>query len=357
MGDTSSNGGFPIAMLVYRSVIHVILWGTMSLWNLWTWTISDSFLEILVGSTTNEALSTFCQPDVLTIMNPHVFPWIPSLKLSYPLRIVGWKTILSFWENPLYFQVSRVFLVVTALYTGGQPARKLTRGPFFLEGCLRALSREACFREMFSRTLLFSTSWNESCHIFMATSSSSLAPLPSPSWAHLPLQWAHLPLHGHIFHFIGTSSSSLAHLPLHRHIFPFIGTSSPSSAHLPLHGYIFVSRTGGGGALAGHGLLPRELSRGFRRDTRGTLSQKCPIRFTPHLHALNLRGETSKTDPRFAYADCLREDYGEASARCLRVPTRTCKYQCFRFRGVNMSSPHKKVPSFQKKNVAQVSFG
>ena len=53
--------------------------------------------------------------------------------------------------------------------------------------------------------------------------------------------------------------------------------------------------------------------------------------------------------PRFAYADCLREDYREASAKCLRVPTRTCKYQCFGFRGVNMSSPHKKVPSFQKK--------
>ena len=104
------------------------------------------------------------------------------------------------------------FLVVTALYTGGQLARKLTRRPFFVEGCLRALSREACFREMLSRTLLFSTSWNESCHIFMAT-----------------------------------SFASLAHLPLHRHIFPFIGTSSPSSAHLPLHGYIFLLRTGGVG--------------------------------------------------------------------------------------------------------------
>ena len=206
------------------------------------------------------------------------------------------------------------------------------------------------------------------------------------SWPHLPLHWhlflplhghifpfnghifpfmatystslAHLPLHWHIFPFIGTSSPSLAPLRLHRHIFPFMGTSSPSSAHLPLHGYIFVSRTRGGGALAGHGLLPRELSRGFRRDTRGTLSQKCPIRFMPHLHALNLRGETSKTDPRFAYADCLREDSREASARCLCVPTRTCKYQCFRFRGVNMSSPHKnkKVPSFHKKNVAHVDF-
>ena len=151
-------------------------------------------------------------------------------------------------------------------------------------------------------------------------------------------------LHGHIFLFIGTSS-----FPFMGTSSPSMGTSSPSLAHLPLHGYIFVSRTRGGGALAGDGLLPRELSRGFRRDTRGTLSQKCPIRFMPHLHALNLRGETSKTDPRFAYADCLREDYREACARCLRVPTRTCKYQCFRFRGVNMSSPHKKVASFQKK--------
>ena len=154
--------------------------------------------------------------------------------------------------------------------------------------------------------------------------------------------WAHLPLHGHIFPFMATYSTSLAHLPLHWHIFLFIGTSSPSWVHLPF-------KDTWRGALAGHGLLPRELSRGFRRDTRGTLSEKCPIRFMPHLHTLSLRGETSKTDPRFAYADCLREDYREASARCLRVPTRTCKYQCFRFRGVNMSSPHKKVPSFQKK--------
>ena len=91
------------------------------------------------------------------------------------------------------------FLVVTALYTGGLPARKLTRGPFFVEGFLRALSREACFREMLSRTLLlFSTSWNENCHIFMDTS--------SPSWAHLPLHW-------HIVPFMGRSSPAWAHLP------------------------------------------------------------------------------------------------------------------------------------------------
>ena len=179
--------------------------------------------------------------------------------------------------------------------------RRLTRGSFFVEGCLRALTREVCFREMLSRTLLSSTFWKRE--------------LPH--------------LHGHIFPFIGTSSPSRAHLPphlpLHWHIFPFIGTSSRS----------------GRGAWAGHGLLPRELSRGFRRDTRGTLSEKRPIKFMARLHTLSF--------PRFAYADCLREDYREASAKCLRVPTRTCKYQCFGFRGVNMSSPHKKVPSFQKK--------
>ena len=96
------------------------------------------------------------------------------------------------------------FLVVTALYTGGQPVCRLTRGSFFAEGCLRALTREVCFREMLSRTLLFSTFWKRE--------------LPH--------------LHGHIFPFIGTSSPSRAHLPphlpLHWHIFPFIGTSSHS---------------------------------------------------------------------------------------------------------------------------------
>ena len=205
----------------------------------------------------------------------------------------------------------------------------------------RAFAGSLLSRNAFANALVFNFLKRELPHLhgnifrFIGTSSSS---------------WAHLPLHGHIFPFMATYCTSLAHLPLHWHIFLFIRTSSPSSAHLPLHGYIFDPfKDTWRGALAGHGLLPRELSRGFRRDTRGTLSEKCPIRFMPHLHTLSLRGETSKTDPRFAYADCLREDYREASARCLRVPTRTCKYQCFRFRGVNMSSPHKKVPSFQKK--------
>ena len=149
-----------------------------------------------------------------------------------------------------------VFFVVTALYAGGQPVRRLTRGSFFVEGCLRALKRGVCFRER----SCFQPSGNENCHIFMATS--------SPSRAHLPL----------IFPFIGTSSPSWAHLPFHWHIFPFIGTSSRSGRW--------------GGAWAGHGLLPRELSRGFRRDTRGTLSEKRPIKFMARLHTLSF--------PRFA---------------------------------------------------------
>ena len=179
----------------------------------------------------------------------------------------------------------------------------------------RAFAGSLLSRNAFANALVFNFLKRELPHLhghifrFIGTSSSS---------------WGHLPLHGHIFPFMATYSTSLAHLPLHWHLFPFIGTSSPSWVHLPF-------KDTWRGALAGHGLLPRELSRGFRRDTRGTLSEKCAIRFMPHLHTLSLRGETSKTDPRFAYADCLREDYREASARCLRVPTRTCKYQCFRF--------------------------
>ena len=128
------------------------------------------------------------------------------------LRILGWgskQTPHLIYSRKIHqsltpnrsqnFTWAVFFLVVTALYTGGLPARKLTRGPFFVEGCLRALLREACFREMLSRTLLlFSTSWNENCHIFMDTF--------SPSWAHLPLHW-------HIVPFMGTSSPSWAHLP------------------------------------------------------------------------------------------------------------------------------------------------
>ena len=218
----------------------------------------------------------------------------------------------------------------------------------------RAFAGSLFSRNAFASALVFNFLKRELPYLhghifrFIGTSSSS---------------WAHLPLHGHIFPFMATYSTSLAHLPLHWHIFlfigthlfPFIGTSSPSSAHLPLHGYIFRLRTRGGGALAGHGLLPRELSRGFRRDTRGTLSEKMPNQIHAVL-AYSKLARRNLNDPRFAYADCLREDSREASARCLRVPTRTCKYQCFRFRGVNMSSPHKKVPSFQKKKRGSGNF-
>ena len=121
--------------------------------------------------------------------------------------------------------LSRVFLVVTALYTGGQPVRRLTRGSFFVEGCLRALTREVCFREMLSRTLLFSTFWKRE--------------LPH--------------LHGHIFLFIGTSSPSRAHLP----------------PHLSLHWQIFPFRQVGGGvgwAWFASARAFARLSPGYARD-------------------------------------------------------------------------------------------
>ena len=75
-----------------------------------------------------------------------------------------------------------------------------------------------CMRKAFSRLKFrFGKEPNLYGHIFpfMGTSSSS---------------WAHLSLHGHIFPFMGTSSF-MAHLPLHGHIFPFMGASSPSWAH------------------------------------------------------------------------------------------------------------------------------
>ena len=102
----------------------------------------------------------------------------------------------------------------------------------------RAFAGSLLSRNAFANALVFNFLKRELPHLhghifrFIGTSSSS---------------WAHLPLHGHIFPFMGTYSTSLAHLPLHWHIFLFIGTSSPSSAHLPLHGYIFLLRTRGGG--------------------------------------------------------------------------------------------------------------
>ena len=137
----------------------------------------------------------------------------------------------TFNQNQVGDQMSRVFLVVTALYTGGQPVRRVMRGSFFVGGCLRALSWKFCFREKLSRTLLFSTFLKRELphlhgHIFpfIGTSSSSRAHLPLHG--HNFPSLAHLPLHGHIF------------LPLHERIFPFIGTSSPSWAHLPFHGHV-----------------------------------------------------------------------------------------------------------------------
>ena len=148
--------------------------------------------------------------------------------------------------------------------------------------------------------------------------------------------WAHLPLHGHIFLFMGTSSPSLAHLPLHWHIFPFIGTSSPSSAHLLFHGHVesfpqvaenSFGRAGGGGVWAGHGLLPRELSRGFRRDTRGTLSEKTPNQIHGALAYAKLpRRKPQRLIPdlltQIAYAKIIVKLPQNAYAR-LREPVNT----------------------------------
>ena len=133
-----------------------------------------------------------------------------------------------------------------------------------------------------------------------------------------------------------------------------MATSSPSLAHLPFMGSS-SDRAGGGGAWAGHGLLPRELSRGFRRDTRGTLSEKTPNQ----IHGALAYAKLPRRKPQRLIPDLLtqiaREDYREASVKCLRAPTRTCKYQCFGFRGVNMS-PHTRRFLHFKKNVAQLAF-
>ena len=113
------------------------------------------------------------------------------------------------------------------------------------------------------------------------------------------------------------------------------------------------------GALAGHGLLPRELSEGIRE---GSWVKKCPVKFMPHLHTLSISKLPQRRPQRLipdlltqiAYANIIVK----LPRKCLRVPTRNCKYQCFRFRWVNMSSPHKKVPSFQKKkNMAHLRIG
>ena len=68
-------------------------------------------------------------------------------------------------------------------------------------------------------------------------------------------------LHGHIFPFMGTSSSSWAHLSIHGHIFLFMGTSIPSWPHLPLHGRIFPFV---GTSITGRHFVQKWLSLGYR---------------------------------------------------------------------------------------------
>ena len=123
-----------------------------------------------------------------------------------------------------YYNMSRVFFVVTALYTGGQPARKLTRGAMFCGRVLtRAFAGSLLSRNAFANALI-------------------------------------------VFNFL---KRELPHLPLHGHIFPFIGTSSPSWARLLLHGHIFLVRTRGGGVgetwFASARAFAR-LSPGYARD-------------------------------------------------------------------------------------------
>ena len=155
-------------------------------------------------------------------------------------------------------------------YTLEDNLRASLRGGHFLwKGAYARFRGKLAFAKCFRERSCFQLLKRELPHLhghifrFIGTSSSS--------WAHLPLHghifpfmatyspsWPHIPLHWHIFLFIGTFSSSSAHLPLHWHLFPFIGTSSPSWVHLP-----FQDRWRG--ALAGHGLLPRELSPGYAR--------------------------------------------------------------------------------------------
>ena len=105
-----------------------------------------------------------------------------------------------------------------------------------------------CMRKAFSKLKFrFGKKPNLHGHIFpfMGTSSSS---------------WAHLSLHGHIFPFMGTSSF-MAHLPLHGHIFPFMGASTSSWPALPLHGCIFPFV---GTSITGRHFVQKWLSLGYR---------------------------------------------------------------------------------------------
>ena len=132
---------------------------------------------------------------------------------------------------------SCAFLVVKALYTGEQPAQRgYAQVTFHGRVPMRAFAGS-----LLSRTLLFATVLGRE--------------LPH--------------LHGHIF-------PSLAHLPLHGRIFPFMGTSSTSWAHLPFHGHVEsfpnnFDRSCG----AGHGLL--------------SFPQRKPQKLIPDLHGLLTR--------------------------------------------------------------------
>ena len=124
----------------------------------------------------------------------------------------------------------------------------------------RAFAGSLLSRNAFANALVFNFLKRELPHLhghifrFIGTSSSS---------------WPHIPLHGHIFPFMATYSTSLAHLPLHWHIFlfigtnPFIGTSSPSWAHLPFKD---TWRGGVGGTWFASARAFARLSPGCARD-------------------------------------------------------------------------------------------
>ena len=117
--------------------------------------------------------------------------------------------------------------------------------------CLLLPPRTSSFKmhaeSLFKAKFRFGKEPNLHGHIFpfMCTSSSS---------------GAHLSLHGHIFPFMGTSSF-MAHLPLHGHIFPFMGSSTSSWPPLPLHGRIFPFV---GTSITGRHFVQKWLSLGYR---------------------------------------------------------------------------------------------
>ena len=104
------------------------------------------------------------------------------------------------------------------------------------------------------------------------------------------------------------------------------------------------------GALAGHGLLPRELSEGIREGSWVKNAQSNSSRTCILWASLSFRSGDLKDWSQI----CLRRlltrtsswSFRENAYACLRETANT---NVSRFRWVNMSSPHKKVPSFQKK--------